>query len=688
MQTEQRTVEQSPNQLDSFALPLAARTRARARPRPLGTRLLGCGGFALLALAAGACSGGGIEGEGAASDSDSDSDGVGVVGSAINKIASVAMAGSNFGVSVGCGDDDAKSTAYLGSSTKAAWATSNTVAESQALYCAIQATDGHNAVAQIDTPLGKFGMQSRIAVLTADPANLHVTGQRVGQLVAFDQYLDTESQTFDFDSPTEWQSARAVIAKRRDAYPLPAKTYYQNIPAQRGQYSVFTTSGHHFNLHADAEFPIAGPFNGTVFLDFQNRTPYDGHNAFAYAMTPQASSSAGYVFEQPSEDARRDSFHALQAECKVCRNSIPEGGLDTCGSVCPDSKMFEDHFRTCGTSQGFAACTDDYYSNLTDGRLPYEGNYGASGPYVDTGVPNNWWHIGSPKNSQLVANVPGEPVFSLLSGDSNLSSPTTHLGFGFGVNASVKIFKIALGLDAAFDFRDGLAIRENQTIDPDSHPAVLNHVQTWIDSEARARINASANVKAHLPWFGDVTLINEQYNIIDKSVRSSSNAPRYQSSASWSDGDVSGVTSYKVGGVETDLGSCLNVAPTSKPEIEVGNPSEVAGKIMDKAHSRIVPCDIVICDPTTGTRNDCSWNSTSNSMSCTDSGASCNCTDTHMNMCAVDDAGNIKQRYEGTPVGENYCDQKAACGGKDICTQSSQCGSAGICDTGCCVYIK
>ncbi|MES1186941.1 MAG: hypothetical protein ABUL60_24215 [Myxococcales bacterium] len=691
MQLHRQRLEQSSNWIDSIdSLP------AGPRPRVLRPRVLGCGGVALLALAASACSGGDFQGETA----DADGDGSAAVGSvkaalnssdicsAINQVADIALASSAFSVDVGCGDDDAKSTAYLGSSTKADWATSNTVAESQALYCAIQATDGHNAVAQIDTPLGKFGMRSRIAVLTADPANLHVTGQRVGQLVAFDQYLDTESQTFDFDSPTEWQSARSVIAKRRDAYPLPPKTYYQHIPAQRGQYSVFTTSGHHFNLHADAEFPIAGPFNGTVFLDFQNRTPYDGHNAFAYAMTPQADSSAGYFFEQASEAARRDSFHAMQVECKACQNSIPEGGINTCGAVCPDDKIMEDHFRTCGNSQGFSACNDDYYSNLSDARLPYEGNYGASGPFVDTGVPNNWWHIGSPKNSQLVPNVPGEPVFSLLSGDSNLSSPTTHLGFGFGVNASIKIFKIALGLEAAFDFRDGLAIRESQSIDPDSQPAVLNHVQTWIDSEARARINATANVKAHLPWFGDVTLIDEQFNIIDKSVRSSSNAARYQTSASWSDGEPSSITSYKVGGVETDLSSCLDVPATSQPEIEVNNPRDVAGTIMDQAHNRVVPCNIVLCDPTTGTRNDCSWSSSDDSMSCTDSGESCACGDTHMDMCALDAAGNVTATYAGTPVGQNYCDQKAACGGRDICTDASQCGAGGFCDTGCCVNIK
>jgi len=607
---------------------------------------------------------------------------------AIDGIASVVLANSPFSVSAHCDRDESKSTGYLGSSADAYFATSNANTEAKALYCAIQATNGHDAVAQIDTPLGKFGMRSRIAVLNADPANLHVTAQRVGQLVAFGQYLDTESQIFDFDSPTEWQPASAVIAKRRDAYPLPPRTYYQQIPEQRGQYSVFTTSGNHFDLSAGVEFPITPPFNGTLSINFQNRVPYDGHNAFAYAMSYPGGTSGGQHFEEESEKARRDSFHAMQVECKACKNSIPEGGINTCGTVCPDAKVMEDHFRTCGTSQGFGACTDDYYSNLWDGRLPYEGTYGASGPFVDTGVPNNWWHIGSPKNSQLVRSLPNEPAFSLLSGDANLSEPTTHLGFDIGVNASVKIFTIAVGLGAAFDFRNGLAIRESQSTDPDSQPAVINHVQTWIDSEARATINATANVKAHLPWFGDVTLIDEKFNIIDKSVRSSSNAARYQTSASWSDGEPSSITSYQVGGVETDLGSCLDVPATTQQELEVNDPRDVAGTILDQAHNRIVPCNIVLCDPTTGTRNDCTWTSNGDSMSCTDSGESCACGDTHMDMCALDAAGNVTATYAGTPVGQNYCDQKAACGGRDICTDASQCGAGGFCDTGCCVNIK
>jgi len=60
-----------------------------------------------------------------------------------------------------------------------------------------------------------------------------------------------------------------------------------------------------------------------------------------------------------------------------------------------------------------------------------------------------------------------------------------------------------------------------------------------------------------------------------------------------------------------------------------------------------------------------------------------------MDMCALDAAGNVKATYAGSPVGQNYCDQVTACGGKEPCTTSAQCGDgASFCDAGCCVLIK
>ncbi len=315
---------------------------------------------------------------------------------------------------------------------------------SEGADCALQATDGRNAVAQFDTPLGKFGIQSRIAIIDKDPVNLHVMGQRIGSLVAFGQEFPTELQFFDFASPTEYQNAQSVIYKRRDAYPLPPKTYWQSIPAHRGQYSLFTTGGHHFDINAEAEIPVGGIFNVRLSFDFVNRMPYDGHNAFAYAMTRPATASD---IEEGSEDARRVSFATMQAECKACRQSIPRA--ESTRAVRRSAQTTRSWKITSGRAapQGFGACTDAYYSDLGTVACRTKETM-ALRPFVDMGSPNNWWHIGAPKNSQLVATLPGEPVYSLLSGGPELSDPTTHLGFGIGVNASVKIFKIDVGLNA------------------------------------------------------------------------------------------------------------------------------------------------------------------------------------------------------------------------------------------------
>src|SRR5258706_14743159 len=98
----------------------------------------------------------------------------------------------NLQTKVACQNDAAKSVSYLGGSGIPTFTTSSSRLEAEALYCPLQATDGENAIPQFDTPFGKMGMQSRIAISKADPASLHVTGQRVGTLVAFGNYLDLE----------------------------------------------------------------------------------------------------------------------------------------------------------------------------------------------------------------------------------------------------------------------------------------------------------------------------------------------------------------------------------------------------------------------------------------------------------------------------------------------------------------
>jgi hypothetical protein len=597
---------------------------------------------------------------------------------AVTSVASMALNGvPGISLHAACAADSITSTSYLGSATVANFPTSSSRAEAQALYCAVQAADGHNAIAQFDTPLGKMGMQSRVAISRADPANLHVTGQRVGTLVAFGLNLDLESQTFDMTSPTEHQPAQQVAAT-----PATGLAYVEHLPEQTGQYSVLNVSGSHYDFGGSASTQI-GPVALRAGLDFRTETPYDSGNGFSYTMSappiggnshPELFTSM-YAVERASEARRRTSWNGYVAQCNACIAQIPAGGINTCD--CPDAALTADHDRTCPSG-----CNEAFYANLSDGRLPYEGIRGTSGPFMDSGIPQNWWHFGTPKTGSVVPTVPGEPIFSLLN-TADPSVATTHLGLNFGVGYTYKIISLNFDVAASFDFRAGLAVRENQFIEPDSTPATTNNVSTWIDSEGRANIGANVHVDIDLPIIGTKRVLDQHFTILDKSARSNSAAARYSTGMSYGASEPSSILDYQVGGNSTPIASCLNVPATTRPAVEVLDPHDVAAQITNQGHDKLFPCDIRLCDPQTSKLDTCTWNTSTNSMSCTETTSVCSCTDDSVSMC--DSAGNV---YQGTSNGSTYCDQLVACSFHDPCSTSAECGAGGICFDGCCAVVK
>ena len=609
---------------------------------------------------------------------------------ALNKAATFVLPG-NVGIPIlpGCNDDTANSESYLGSAAPAAFASSKSKVEAEALYCAVAGSDGHFANAYVDTSLGKMGVSSYVNVSTKDPAALHVGGQRIGRLVAFGVMMDVESQEFDYTFPTEYQPAQNVAATRLVkvaspngfGYSIVAAPYTQSIPAQTGQYAIVNEKGHHFDINAHVAIPTPIPgLSITAGMDFRHETPYDSANTNAYAMTTPGTGSGTFsnMFgtENASETARRRTWDNYVSQCNTCTASIPIGGINTCD--CPDAKEQANHERNCGTS----GCTDAYYRNLSDGRLPFEGDYGASGPYLGASH-LNWWHFGTPAKGQIIPLMSGEQSYSIL-GSFDPSIATTHLEVDVGLAYGYKIFDVGLQIMTALDFRNGMAVRDDQTVDPDSHPAVVNKTSTWLDAEGRAHITADFAVSANIPFIGKKTVLHESYSLLDKSVRSNSANKNASSSVEWAESEPSAINGYQVGATETPVSSCLNVPAASKPAIVTDNPVDFATAVGQKAHDSIYPCNIRLCDPTTSKLNTCTWYSATNSMSCTATTQACTCADDHADMC--DSSGKV---YPGTDVGTNYCKQSQTCGTRPVCATTAECGTAGVCDAdGCCEYVK
>jgi len=607
---------------------------------------------------------------------------------------SMNLAGATINLTTACEGESFDTDYYLGGAPSAQFATSNSRVEAQALYCALKGTDGHAANAYFNTPFGKMGIQGRIAVLNSDPASMHVVGQRIGQLNFFGLTMDMETQKFDFNMATEHQAAQTITAVGTSG-----NYYYQYpqaLPEQTGQYALMTESGQSFLLLGHATIPIAGPIMLTADLNFRMEAPYDSGNHYAVSFdgTPTgglpAYASKGYFprmfeIENASMAARQASASAYLTQCNACLASIPPGGLNVCN--CPAAIMQEAE-RLCGAS----GCVDSFFANLSDGRVPYEGITGIAGPYYDNGIPTNWWHFGTPKSGSVIPLVPGEPSYALRPRSIDTSGdmvPTTAFGLNLDLIMTYDILKLTLGLNNQFQFRDGLAVRENQIQEPDAHPSVINTTSTWLDAEGSIHIDAGVKLEGDFPWpIGHTTLIDQSFSLVNSATNSNASSRYVTSEVDWTDNAQSTITGYNVGVSAQSVASCLNVPAASQPEVPVMDPHQVASTIAQFEHDNFYACNIQYCNPSTGTMSYCTAATTGQApgLKCTPSNVRCECGDTDAaRLNKADICGPNGVVVAGTPAHPTYCDQ-TACGG-EACFSQADC-SQGTCSGGCCQIVK
>ena len=278
--------------------------------------------------------------------------------------------------------------------------------------------------------------------------------------------------------------------------------------------------------------------------------------------------------------------------------------------------------------------------------------------------------------------VAGEPSFDLNGRSPDTGGdfvPTTSFGLDVGVIMTYKAVTLSLGLDNQFKFRDGLAVRENQLVDPDARPAVVNTTSTWLDAQGTMHISGSVKLDVDLPFYGNATLINETFTIVDSATNSNSASHYVTSEADWSNNAQSSITGYQVGGTAQSVASCLNVPAASQPEVPVMDPHDVANTIATTEKNQFYACNVRYCDPTTAKLTTC--DATGNGgLKCTATNLSCTCKDNHADLCGPNNAV-----IAGTTTGPTYCADQA-CGG-EACFAQSDC-SEGICSGGCCQIVK
>jgi len=567
--------------------------------------------------------------------------------STINKIASLAIDATNVPVkaSVRCGTDSTANTYFLGSAAPADFMTSSSKREGEAIYCAVAAADGHHANALFDAPVGKFGVQGRVAVLDTDPTTLRVSAQKIGRLYAYGVALDVESQKFTFQGASEYQFDQVVLAVD------PAAGFYtQEIPEQVGAYTVLTQSGHYFAFSGSAN--IDTPVPGLSIhegVSWVSGAPFDSSNNYWFG--PANPTNSNLPLEVASEAARVKTWATYAAQ-QAAR--CPGIG---CDSRYPE--MIEQHNRISPPLE-----------NLNDYLLPYEGTAGATTNTYDNGSPLNWWHFGTPSGGNVVLPVSGEPVFPL-----NDDTYTAGVGVDVGLTFGYKIFHADLQIANKFQYKSGFAVRE-KPLDPENHDLPrAAQIGTWMDSEASANIAAQFRVAIDIPFVGNKTILSASYNLYTNQARSNANNINASSSVSWTTTEPSDFLTVQSGGVDVACPPAM-----SQPEVPVVSPGDFASAVGEASSKAYWPCDISYCDPTSKKLQRCDFNADRTVFTCQATTTACVCGDASASIC------DAKGEHQPVAVTHPYCDIPT-CSDSNVCSTGAQCGG-GICDKGCCVTVK
>lgn len=516
-----------------------------------------------------------------------------------------------------CENDSGSELSYLGSTAPASFSGSVSRVLAQTLYCSLTGSDNATALGTIDTAVGKFGIESKMNVYKRDSKALTLSAQRVGKLYAFGVGLDLENQDFQWNFASEGQPQQSV-----------KKTNGQSvtIPAHTGQYAKMATQGHPWRIDASATFPI-GPVGMSIGLAFGSprvnasnlQFPFDAADTRAYTMVATGSSAA----------VRRASWDTFIAACNDCKSKPPTG----VPCDCPTAAEQAQHDRVCSSS----GCTDSFYNNLADGRLPHEGRRGASGPFWDAGkaTDSDWWHFGKPGAGAAISyRAAGEPVFSVK---TDASGATTGLDLSVGAKFDVGVADIGLTVHMANDYQNGIAVRQYRVPFGDVNPLV-QQTEVGIDASSATGVDARVVLNVDIPFVGTTTMLDETFDIVTRSSTFKASKPNIASKVVWDyTGETPTIYKYYKNGVDSSWSSCLSAPTVSEPPIEVRDPKEFVAAIKAAIPTKLYLCNVKMCvkDTVAGAPHvkTCTWNKTTKKLVCTNSTASCSCADNAADLC-------------------------------------------------------
>jgi len=466
-------------------------------------------------------------------------------------------------------------------------------AMADALFCALKDSAGALADGTFGTPVGRFGIKSRIDVPKFDAAARQVVGQRIGTLYLFGVGMDIEDQDYVVRFPTERTTSTGPILV------LPHTGYYMDLQ------SAATT----WRLGGSGTI---GLFNLT--LNFGQSGYFGAMNNDAFSATPQ------------TPDNHYDdqlSWSHWVSTCSSCRAA---------GSLFCDCPTASD---TAAHNQ-FASWSDAQWRNLGDGTLPYWGaSGGVAGNFVYRDSSKNWTMLGRSSGSGIGAGQPdGEPSWDVL------KNPSTSLDFTFALDYEI----ISLSLRLGVDFKSGMDLTQSSHYENEFKDHYAD-VATSLDAQSGATLDVRLVIRNPFP-FGPDYLVDETFNVLRPTTNNANGhvtaaSIAYDFTNGFPYSTYSTAATGRQANAQAAHDACVAVPARNNPPTTPGSPEALAQAAANAAQGQMWPCHVKMCNPTGntlgGTLQTCEWNKTTKKLDCVQTTQPCGvCTAGSADLCLAD----------------------------------------------------
>jgi hypothetical protein len=218
--------------------------------------------------------------------------------------------------------------------------------------------------------------------------------------------------------------------------------------------------------------------------------------------------------------------------------------------------------------------------------------------------------------------------------------PSTYFTVDFGFNYDIINLDLALGLY----FSSSMELVQNDVELSDG--AKASTITNNLYAQSTTQITASLSISNPFP-FGPNPLLNESFNIISPTPA----APPPTNAATIQFDYYNGQPIYHyettrtgIANTATAESTCLAAPAVNNDPVSPSSPQTLVQQVGNAAQQNLFPCNVKLCNPSSenspdGTLRTCNWNTTTQSLQCTQTSTACSVCQDSADLC--DASGHV-----------------------------------------------